>query len=152
MNFIRRLVFRSATAVHSRLYRATGGRLGGSVAGGSVLLLTTTGRRSGKRRMVPLGYFVEGDDLVVVGSMGGAPVHPSWYHNLRAQPDVEVQVGKAARRMRARTATPEERARLWPGIIETAPAYGRYQERTAREIPLVILSDRRAGGEPPADP
>ena len=142
MNPIPRLAFRGFAALHSRLYRASGGRLGGRVPGGSVLLLTTTGRQSGKRRTVPLGYFVEGDDLVVVGSMGGAPIHPSWYHNLRAQPDVGVQVGRASRHMRARTATPEERARLWPRIIETAPAYGRYQQRTAREIPLVILSDR----------
>ena len=134
-----RLLFLIGKALHGGLYRLTGGRVGGRLAGMPVLLLTTTGRRSGKRRRVPLTYFEDGDAFVVVGSKGGAPRHPGWYLNLVAMPEVEAQVGRVHRRLRARRATPEEAARLWPVIVACWPGYARYQAKTSREIPLVLL-------------
>ena len=107
-----------------------------------VLLLTTTGRMSGERRTVPLTYFQDGDALVVVGSKRGADRHPDWFLNLEADPDVDVQIGAGHRLLRARRATAEEAQRLWPTILAKAPQYERYRARTAREIPLVLLSER----------
>jgi F420H(2)-dependent quinone reductase len=104
-----------------------------------VLLLTTTGRRSGKRRTVPLSFLADGDAYVVVGSRGGSPRHPSWYLNLEADPEVEVQIGRVHERRRARRADPEEAGRLWPKVLARAPGYGKYRARTSREIPLVLL-------------
>ena len=121
------------------MYRLTNGRLGGRLLGMPVLLLTTTGRRSGERRTVPLTYFEDGDALLVVGSKGGSPRHPDWYLNLVADPDAEIQVGGERRRVRGRTATTEEAERLWPMVLERAPVYGKYRAKTSREIPLVLL-------------
>jgi deazaflavin-dependent oxidoreductase (nitroreductase family) len=135
-----RLVFLIAKTLHGGLYRLSGGRIGSHVAGLPVLLLTTTGRNTGKRRTVPLSYFDDGGVPVVIGSKGGAPRHPAWYLNLQAEPEVEVQIGREHRRLRARRASPEEAARLWPLILERAPGYARYRARTRREIPLVFLS------------
>jgi len=111
----------------------------GRLAGMPVLLLTTRGRTTGRPRTVPLTYFVEGDGIVLVASYGGDDRHPGWYHNLCADPRVEVVQGRSRRALTARTATPEERARLWPTIVATYPGYARYQARTARPIPLVVL-------------
>jgi len=81
---------------------------------------------------------------VIVASKGGYPNHPAWFHNLRANPDTSVQVGSERRAVRARVATPEERARLWPKVVNAYSGYAEYQERTGREIPLVILEPRAA--------
>jgi len=135
-----RLVFLIAKALHGALYRLSGGRIGAHVAGLPVLLLTTTGRKTGKRRTVPLSYFDDGGVPVIIGSKGGAPRHPAWYLNLEADPAVDVQVGREHRRLHARRATPEEAERLWPLILERAPGYARYRAGTRREIPLVYLS------------
>ena len=108
-----------------------------------VLLLTTRGRRSGRRRTVPLTYLRDGDDLVLIASYGGSPRHPAWFLNLAADPEVEVRIGRGRRRMKARRATPDERARLWPKVVETYDGYAAYQRRTTREIPLVFLSASR---------
>ena len=132
-------VFLILKTLHGGAYRATGGRVGGRVLGMPVLMLTTTGRRSGRPRTVPLTYFEDGDALLVVGSKGGSPRHPDWYLNLEAEPDVDVQVGSEHRRLRARRATAEEAARLWPVVLERAPVYGTYRARTTRDIPLVLL-------------
>ncbi len=132
-------VFPILKALHGGAYRATAGRVGGRVLGMPVLMLTTTGRRSGRPRTVPLTYFEDGDALLVVGSRGGSPRHPDWYLNLEAEPDAEIQVGKEHRRVRARRATEEEAERLWPVVLERAPVYGRYRARTTRDIPLVLL-------------
>jgi deazaflavin-dependent oxidoreductase (nitroreductase family) len=137
-----RLVFLVMTTLHRSIYRLTGGRVGGKAAGMSVLLLTTTGRKTGTKRTVPLSYFEDGDAYVLVGSKGGAPKHPAWYLNLEAHPEVEVQVGSEQRRMRARRASPEQAERLWPQILERAPLYGKYRAKTRREIPLVLLERR----------
>ncbi len=124
------------------IYRRTGGRIGGRVGSTPVLLLTTTGRKTGLPHTTPVGYFDLGDDLgdvrFVVASNGGAPRHPAWYFNLTAHPEVRVEVGRDAYSAVARVAMGDERGRLWDYVMETAPPYRRYQ-RAAREIPLVVL-------------
>jgi deazaflavin-dependent oxidoreductase (nitroreductase family) len=126
-------------AANRRLYRASGGKIGGSFRGAPVLLLTTTGRKSGKQRTMPLLYLREGDAFVVVASEGGAERNPAWFLNLQANPAVEVEVGRAKEQRRARAATDEERARLWPRLVEMYPPYEAYQQKTARKIPVVLL-------------
>jgi deazaflavin-dependent oxidoreductase (nitroreductase family) len=103
------------------------------------LLLTTTGRKSGEKFMFPLFYGKDGKSYIVVASKGGAPEHPGWYRNLLANPDVEIQVGTERRKARARTATGEERKRLWKKALEFWPPYADYQKKTEREIPVVVL-------------
>jgi deazaflavin-dependent oxidoreductase (nitroreductase family) len=122
-------------------YRLTNGWLGGRFFGGApVLLLTTTGRKTGQQRVAPLLYLADGDDLVIVASKGGMSHHPLWYRNLEANPAVEVEIGSQRRPYRARTASREEKARLWPALVGMYAAYDSYQERTTRDIPVVILS------------
>jgi deazaflavin-dependent oxidoreductase (nitroreductase family) len=131
---------KALSAFHRGLYSASGGRVGRRIAGMPVLLLTTVGRRSGKRRTVPLTYFDDGEAIVLVASYGGRPHNPDWFENLLVNPEVEVAVRGDAQRMTARRATPDERARLWPRIIETYDGYRVYQAKTDREIPLAILT------------
>ena len=126
---------------HTRTYRETGGETGHEWRPGVfTLLLTTTGRRSGRPYTAPLIYGRDGDDYVVVASKGGAPDHPDWYRNLEAKPQVELQVGAEVLDATARTATGEERERLWRMMAEIWPDYDSYAERTDREIPVVVLS------------
>ena len=128
---------------HARLYRATGGRVGGDLPGlPKLLLLDTVGAKSGKLRTTPLVYMPHGSDFLVVASKGGYPKDPGWMHNLRAHPDTTVQIGRERIHVRAREATPAERDRLWPEAAEYNRAWGQYRERTTREIPLVILERR----------
>ncbi|MDP8938145.1 MAG: nitroreductase family deazaflavin-dependent oxidoreductase [Actinomycetota bacterium] len=141
------LVARLVTTVHRAVYRLTGGRVAGRLAGMPVLLLTTRGRVTGKPRTVPLTYFTDGDDIVVVASYGGDDRHPEWYRNLCVDARVVVTQGGIRRPMSARPATAEERERLWPRIVATYPGYARYQSRTGRHIPLAVLS--RPSGRPP---
>ena len=103
------------------------------------LLLTTTGRKSGERFTFPLFYGSDGGSYIVVASKGGAPDHPGWYKNLLASPEAEVQVGTKRLRVRARTATGDERARLWGEALKFWPPYADYAKKTAREIPVVVL-------------
>lgn len=124
---------------HISLYRLTGGRVGAKLAGLDHLLLTTTGRKSGKRRTIPIACKRQHNTLLVVASNNGQDRHPAWYLNLQANPEVEVQWGPEKRATRARTATPEERATLWPGLTTYNPMFARYEKRTSREIPVVIL-------------
>jgi deazaflavin-dependent oxidoreductase (nitroreductase family) len=124
---------------HVRAYRATAGREGHEWMGTHALLLTTTGRQSGERRTAPLMYAQDDDRYVVVASRGGAPRHPAWYLNLEADPHVEVQVGERVLHARARTASGDERARLWSVMTREWPAYDDYQAKTEREIPVVVL-------------
>ena len=108
------------------------------------LLLTTTGRKSGERFIFPLFYGETGEGgYFVVASKGGAPQHPGWYRNLLADPEVEVQVGTAKMAARARTATGDERARLWQKALQFWPPYADYQNKTEREIPVVVLDPMR---------
>jgi deazaflavin-dependent oxidoreductase (nitroreductase family) len=131
------------TSLNTWMYRTSGGRIGGSFDRAPVLLLHHVGRRSGEERVAPLLYLPDGDDVVIVASYGGAPKHPSWFHNIRAAPDTEIELGRERRPVTAQVASAGERARLWPALLELYPAYGSYQDRTAREIPLVILRPRR---------
>ena len=124
---------------HVERYRATNGAEGHDWRGTQILLLTTSGRTSGEPRTAPLIYQPDGDRYVVVASKGGAPEHPGWYRNLARNPAVEVQVGPDRFPAAARTATGDERARLWKLMNETWPAYDEYQARTGREIPVVVL-------------
>jgi deazaflavin-dependent oxidoreductase (nitroreductase family) len=135
------LVLKSMNAVHRAMLKLTGNRLGASFGGMPSLELTTIGRKSGKPRSVMLtSPLQEGQSYVVVASRGGDDIHPAWFLNLRENPDVEVRlVGKAPQQMRARVATPEERARMWPLIAGKYRNYAGYQQRTTREIPLVLL-------------
>ena len=125
------------------VYKASGAKLGGSMKGAPILLLTVRGRKSGKPHTLPLLYLLDGEDYVLVASKGGWPSHPLWYVNLQANPDVTVQVGRDQRAMTARTANQEERARLWPKLVAMYSDYANYQSWTDREIPVVILSPRR---------
>jgi F420H(2)-dependent quinone reductase len=140
---IRETLFRrglqTAGALHRGAYRATGGRVGGKVWGLSILLLTTTGRRTGKQRTTPLCFLPDGADLVVVASNGGMDWFPAWWLNLVAEPRASVQVGRERRAVVARAAAPDERARLWAEITAIAPGYLGYERRTTRQIPLGIL-------------
>jgi len=127
---------------HVQHYEETDGRVGHDWNGASCLVLTTIGRRSGTERRVPLIYGRDADRYLVVASMGGAPRHPAWYLNLADQPDVEIQVRGERLAVRARTASDDEKPRLWKIMTEPWPNYDAYQERTERNIPLVVLEPR----------
>lgn len=129
---------------HIDRYVATDGIEGHDWQGTQTLILTTVGRRSGQPRAQPLIYGRHGDDYLVVASKGGAPHHPSWYLNLDANPEVEIQVKGDKMRVHARTATPEEKAELWPIMTNEWPDYERYQERTDRDIPVVVLESHHS--------
>jgi len=134
-------------AEHMRRYLASDGEDGYYVdfrrVGGPeltpTLILTTTGRRSGKPQSLPLIFGHPGKDYVIIASKGGAPDHPAWYLNLTAHPEVALQIKGERLRARARIAAGEERARLWKMMAGIYPPYDRYQQRTAREIPVVVL-------------
>jgi deazaflavin-dependent oxidoreductase (nitroreductase family) len=127
---------------HVRQYEATGGKVGHDWNGTQCLILHTTGRKSGKTRKLPLIYGREGDRFIIVASKGGAPDNPGWYENLVAHPDVEIQVLDKVLPVRARTATAEEKKRVWPLMTAQWPDYDHYQAGTKRNIPVVILSPR----------
>jgi proline iminopeptidase len=130
---------------HVRRYRETGGKVGHIWRRGStILLLTTTGRVTGEKGTVPLIYVEDGPRYAIIASKGGAPDHPGWYKNLEGNPEVELQVKDDVFRARARTATGEDRARLWKKASAMWPDYEQYAKRTAREIPVVVLE--RVGG------
>lgn len=125
---------------HVKRYLETDGAEGHDWQGDtSILVLTTTGRRSGEQRSTPLIYGRRGDDYLIVASKGGAPAAPAWYENLVANPDVTVQVRADRFAARARTATPEEKPELWKTMTAEWPAYDEYQSKTDREIPVVVL-------------
>ena len=126
---------------HIGVYRLTGGHVLGRVVGAPVLLLSTSGRKTGRLRTWPLLYLIEGDTYVVVASNSGSPGHPSWYLNLRSNPAVTIQLGRLRLSVEARTASPKEKALLWPKMIGVFSGYETYQGRTRREIPVVILEE-----------
>jgi deazaflavin-dependent oxidoreductase (nitroreductase family) len=120
-------------------FRANGGKVGGPFEGAGILLLHTTGAKSGQERVNPLAYRTEGDDLVVFGSKAGAPTHPDWYHNLRANPRASVEVGIERVDVTARVAEGEERERIWRDQKAAAPVFAGYEQKTDRTIPVIIL-------------
>ena len=127
---------------HVRAYRETGGEQGYHWRGTEILLLNTTGHQSGKERTMALIHRADGDRFVVVASKGGAPEHPAWFRNLEADPDVTVQVRDEVIPVHASVAQGEERARLWSLMTEVWPDYDKYQTKTEREIPVVVLQRR----------
>ena len=124
---------------HVRRYLKTDGAEGHDWQGTTVLILTTTGRRSGEERSTPLIYGQHGDDFVVVASKGGAEEDPAWYLNLTADPGVTVQVRGDRFTAHARTASAREKPELWKMMTERWPAYDEYQHKTTRDIPVVVL-------------
>ena len=125
--------------IHRGIYRATGGRVGARLAGLDMLLLTTTGRKSGEPRTQPLACFPEGEDWIVVASNNGQDKHPAWFLNLQAKPEARMQIGRIDRAVQAHVAEGEERDRLWPWLKERNPAYAGYERKTERRIPVVVL-------------
>ena len=140
-----RIVMKGLGTLHRWVYRVSGGKLGKTFFGSPILLLTTTGRQTGQPRTWPLTYLPEGDRLIVIASNGGQPNHPAWYLNLRANPQVSVQLGDRVRTMSAQTMEGDERARVWSRVVEEYPAYAEYQRKTDRRIPVVVLRQGTQG-------
>ena len=132
-------IFKLFVALHVALYRLTGGKVGGKMGRNGVLLLTTTGRKSGKVRTVPLGCFERQGGYLIVASNGGQPTHPAWYLNLKNKPRVTVQVLDKVIPVTVEVLTGEPRAQAWQQVITDAPNYAAYEKRTTREIPLMLL-------------
>jgi len=138
-------LLRRLMGVHTLAYRATGGLIGQHIpgVGSPMLLLDHVGAKSGTKRTIPLLYLPDGDDAVaIIASKGGFERNPAWFHNLKANPDTTVRIGRERRPVHARIATGPERARLWDRAVEVWPQYAAYQKRTDREIPVFVL-DRR---------
>lgn len=137
---IAEVAIRLMSRANTWIFRATAGRLGSHfLRGAPVCLVTMKGRKTGQKRTVPLIYLQDGSDYVIVASKGGMDEHPLWYRNLVANPDAEVEIGRDRIPVRARTASPAEKGRLWPRLLEIYPDYADYQARTEREIPVVVL-------------
>jgi deazaflavin-dependent oxidoreductase (nitroreductase family) len=141
-----RLALKLGSGVHAGVYRATGGKLFGRMGKSPILLLNTVGRKTGRKRTSPLLYVMDGEDFVIIASKGGAPTHPAWYLNLKANPDATVEVGDRAVQVRAEEADSEEKVRLWQRMVEMYPTYDDYQTKTKREIPLLVLRPVERGG------
>jgi deazaflavin-dependent oxidoreductase (nitroreductase family) len=138
-------LLKGRSGLHRLVFRASKGRLLGRWGGLPVVMITTTGRRTGRPRTTMLVSPVQRNDaIVVVASNGGAPRHPDWFLNLQARPDVDVMMTGRRERMRARAATGKEKDLLWPLVTGRSPSYARYQQRTARDIPLVVLEPATA--------
>ena len=127
--------------LHRRLYQLTGGKIGATTPGGKlkVLLLTTTGRKSGLQRTHPVMYYRDGENFVIIASNAGADKPPLWFMNLLKSPEATVQVGSMTQGIVAREASAEERAHLWPILTELHPVFAAYQSFTTRQIPVIIL-------------
>ena len=120
-------------------FRANGGKVGGPFEGAQLLLLTTTGAKSGEPRTSPLVYTTDGDRIVIIASMAGAPTNPAWYHNLAARPDATVELGSETIKVSAHDAEGDERQRLYDAQAEMMPAFKEYAAKTERVIPVVLL-------------
>jgi deazaflavin-dependent oxidoreductase (nitroreductase family) len=134
-----RLAMKLGSVAHAGVYRATGSKLFGRIGKSPILLLNTVGRKTGKKRTSPLLYVMDGEDFIVIASKGGAPRHPAWYLNLRANPEATVEIGDREVHVEAEVADPKEKARLWQKMVEMYPTYDAYQRKTEREIPLLKL-------------
>ena len=144
--YVTDLAFKAMTQAHRTILHVTGGRVLGSAFGMPVVELHTVGRKSGLPRSTMLtAPVVDGDRIVLVASKGGDDRDPDWFRNLIAHPDAELIMAGRRRPVRARPATPDERAELWPRVVAAYPGYGGYQRRSRREIPLVICEPRTEG-------
>ena len=134
-----KLMYKAWMAFHAWIYRLTGGRLGGSMMGFKVLLLNTTGRKSGKAYTTPLGFWEQPGGYLLAASNGGNPVNPAWYLNLMSKPQTTVQIGSKVIPVTAEALTGEARDQAWQRVVTAAPSYANYQKRTKRQIPVVLL-------------
>jgi deazaflavin-dependent oxidoreductase (nitroreductase family) len=134
-----KFLFRIFLSFSVWLYQRTNGKFGGKVQGLPVLLLTTTGRKTGKKRITPLGYFEYDGYYVISATYAGLDIHPAWFHNLKSNPKVALQIQDKQLTAIAEPANPTLRQKLWDILVELAPGYGAYEKRTTREIPMVLL-------------
>lgn len=134
-----KFLFRTVLSFSVWLYQRANGKFGGRVQGLPVLLLTTTGRKTGKKRITPLGYFEYDGYYVISATYAGLDIHPAWFHNLKNNPEVELQIQDKRLTAMAEPANPTLRQQLWDTLVERAPGYGGYEKRTTREIPMVLL-------------
>jgi deazaflavin-dependent oxidoreductase (nitroreductase family) len=142
-------ILKARSALHRSIFSATKGRVLGRWGGHPVVMLTTIGRRTGRRRITMLASpLQDGDRIILVASNGGAARHPDWFLNLRDRPEVDVLMAGRRERMHARVATPEEEEGLWPRVTSRSPSYGRYRDRTTRRIPIVLLEPATARSDP----
>ena len=133
------------TGMHALVYRLTGGAISGKVAGMSVLLITTVGRKSGKPHTTPLSFFPDGDRRIIVASNGGAPRHPAWWLNLQKNSTAMIQVGRQRVAVQAAEVSAADEPRLWDTIIRTYAGYDAYRGKTTRRIPLIALTEVERG-------
>jgi deazaflavin-dependent oxidoreductase (nitroreductase family) len=124
-------------------FRANAGKVGGTFAGRTLLLLHTIGAKSGQERINPVAYVTDGDRLVIIASKGGAPTNPDWYYNILANPMVTVEVGTERLQAAAAIATEPERTRLYNEMVKEMPGFAEYQRKTKRVIPVIILTPVR---------
>jgi deazaflavin-dependent oxidoreductase (nitroreductase family) len=134
-----KIVLKIALSIYIFLYRLTSGAIGGRMAGLKVLLLTTTGRKTGQLRTTPLGYFKQGGNFIIIASNGGADQNPAWFYNLKSNPQVTLQVGDEHLTAKAEVVDAETRKQLWAELVKMAPGYEKYTQGTKREIPLILL-------------
>ncbi len=140
-----RPIVRWMSKANTYLYRASGGRVGGTwMQGAPIMLLTTVGRRSGKERTAPLLFLRDGQNLLIVASQGGMSTHPAWYLNLQANPECWAEIGPRKMPMRAERLTDDEKATVWPALCHLYSDFDDYQARTERNIPVLRLTPRRA--------
>ena len=129
--------------LHPKVYRATGGRIGRRLPGlPPLLILDHIGAKSGVERSSVIGYVADGENILLVASQGGNPKNPAWFHNLKANPDARIQIGRELREVQARVAGPGEREELWAKASSAWPVFQRYQEQTDRVIPILVLEPR----------
>ncbi len=137
-----RWILKLVTRAHVLIHKLSGGRLGNTMGGDAVCFVGTTGRKTGRSLTIPLMYVPRGEDVLLVASQGGAPKNPVWYHNLVAHPDITIQQGSKTGAFRARLATAEEKAGLWPICDQHYAPFAEYRTRTTRDIPIFICSPR----------
>ena len=121
-------------------FRANGGKVGGNFAGRTLLLLHTTGAKSGEERINPVAYTKDGERLVIIASKGGAPKNPDWYYNIVANPQITVEVGTEKFAVDSTVAVEPERTRLYDQMVEVMPGFGEYRLKTTRQIPVIVLT------------
>ena len=136
-------VYRFFMGIQIFLYKLTGGLIGGKMMGFSVLLLTTTGRKSGKLHTTPLGYFMRNGGYIVVASNSGGEKNPAWFLNIQNNRNVRIQIRNKTLEGTARTLSGEERAKAWKQVVSSAPQYAAYEKRTTREIPVLLIEVKK---------
>ncbi len=132
-------IFKQFMRLQVFMYRRSGGKMMGHLRGMPLLLLTTTGRKTGKQRVTPLMYIRDGANYVITASNMGEDKHPAWFVNLQSNPQTTIEVDGKTSGVRAQQASPEEKARLWAQLVKQAPFFEGYQQKTTRDIPMVIL-------------